>query len=58
MLKLHQIIPIEVIRILAKHNFRLVGSWREFYLLKGNALLIKELPPKITFEGKNREVIV
>ncbi|AMM54036.1 hypothetical protein [Pyrococcus kukulkanii] len=57
MLKLHQIIPMEVIRILAKHNFRLVGPWREFYPLKGNALLIKELPLRITFVRKNRDVI-
>ncbi len=57
MLKLHQIMPKDAIKILSKHGFRLVGPWREYYLLKGNALLIKELPLKITFRGKDRGVV-
>ncbi len=57
MLKLYQIMPKDVIRILSKHGFRLVGPWREYYLLRGNALLIKELPLKITFRGKDRGVV-
>jgi len=31
MLKLHQIIPRETLKILTKHNFQLVGPWREYY---------------------------
>lgn len=57
MLKLHWIMPKEVIRILSKHGFRLVGPWREYYLLRGNALLIRELQLKITFRGKDRGVV-
>ncbi|WP_297468875.1 hypothetical protein [Thermococcus sp.] len=57
MLKLHQIIPKDVIRILSKHGFRLVGPWKEYYQLRGNALLIKELPLKITFRGKDRDIV-
>ncbi|WP_297476379.1 hypothetical protein [Thermococcus sp.] len=57
MLKLYQIMPKDVIRILSKHGFRLVGPWREYYQLRGNALLIKELPLKVTFRGKDRGVV-
>ncbi|WP_297507995.1 hypothetical protein [Thermococcus sp.] len=57
MLKLYQIMPKEVIRILSKHGFRLVGPWKEYYLLRGNALLISELPLKITFRGRDRSVV-
>ena len=57
MLKLHQILPKEALRILAKHGFRLVGPWKEYYLLRGNALLIRELPLKITFRGRDRGVV-
>ncbi len=57
MLKLYQVIPKEALKILTKHGFRLVGPWREYYLLRGNALLIRELPLKITFRGKDRGVV-
>ena len=57
MLKLYQVLPRDVLEILAKHNFRLVGQWREYYLLRGNALLIRELPLKVTFKGKDRSVL-
>jgi len=57
MLKLYQVLPREVLKILARHNFRLVGPWREYYLLRGNALLIRELPLKVTFRGEDRSVL-
>ncbi|NJE49779.1 hypothetical protein [Thermococcus sp. 9N3] len=57
MLKLYHVIPEEVLKILARHNFRLVGPWREYYLLRGNALLIRELPLKVTFRGRERSVL-
>ncbi len=57
MLKLTQILPDEVIKALAKHNFQLVGPWKKYYLLRGNALLIRELPLKITFRGRDKRVI-
>ncbi len=56
-IRLHQVIPKEALKILAKHGFRLVGPWREYYLLRGNALLIRELPLKVTFRGKDRGVV-
>ena len=56
-IRLHHIIPKEALRILAKHGFRLVGPWREYYQLGGNALLIRELPLKITFRGRDRDVV-
>lgn len=58
MLKLSDILPPEVLKILSKHNFRLVGPWREYYLLKGNALMVRELPLKVTFRGGKKEEIV
>ncbi len=57
MLKLNRILPKEVLEVLAKHNFRLVGPWREYYLLRGNVFLIRELPLKITFRGRDRSVL-
>ncbi|WP_048146745.1 hypothetical protein [Pyrococcus abyssi] len=57
MLKLYQIVPMDALKVLAKHKFRLVGPWRDYYLLKGNVFLIRELPLKITFRGKDRDVI-
>ncbi|AAL81294.1 hypothetical protein PFDSM3638_05860 [Pyrococcus furiosus DSM 3638] len=57
MLKLTDIFPLEVLKILSKHNFRLVGPWREYYILKGNALMIRELPLKVTFVGKNKRIV-
>jgi hypothetical protein len=58
MLKLTDIFPSEVLKILAKYSFRLVGPWKEYYLLKGNALMVRELPLRVTFRGKKKEEIV
>lgn len=55
--KLNDIFPQEVLKILSKHSFRLVGPWKEYYLLKGNALMVRELPLKVTFKGMNREIV-
>ncbi|MCD6373835.1 MAG: hypothetical protein J7L37_09925 [Thermococcus sp.] len=55
--KLYQVLPREVLEILARHNFLLVGPRREYYLLRGNALLIRELPLKVTFRGEDRSVL-
>ncbi|WP_457753563.1 hypothetical protein [Thermococcus sp.] len=57
MLKLYQILPREILKILAKYNFRLVGPWREYYLVRGNVFLIRELPLKITFKGRDKRII-
>jgi|GEM_PF-4675371 hypothetical protein len=57
MLKLYHILPREILRILAKYNFRLVGPWKEYYLAKGNVFLIRELPLKIAFKGEDKRII-
>lgn len=57
MLKLSDIIPEEVLKLLAERGFKLEGSWAEYYRLEGNIFKVKHLPLKVEFAGGDTSIV-
>jgi hypothetical protein len=57
MLELSDIIPEEVLKLLAERGFKLEGPWAEYYRLEGNILKVKQLPLKVEFVGNDASIV-
>nr|MDO8079266.1 hypothetical protein [Candidatus Freyarchaeota archaeon] len=57
MLELSEIIPEEVLKLLAERGFRLEGPWAEYYRLGGNVFKVKHLPLKVEFAGSDATIV-
>ena len=57
MLELSEIIPEEVLKILAERGFKLEGPWAEYYRLEGNIFKIKHLPLKVEYVGSDTSIV-
>ncbi|MBS7250179.1 MAG: hypothetical protein KIH08_06260 [Candidatus Freyarchaeota archaeon] len=57
MLKLSDVIPKEVLKILEERGFQLVGPWAEYYQLKGNIFKVSHLPLKVEFTGNDTSIL-
>lgn len=57
MLKLSDIIPEEVLKLLDERGFKLEGPWAEYYRLGGNIFKVKHLPLKVEFVGSDASIL-
>ena len=57
MLKLSDIIPEEVLKLLDERGFKLEGPWAEYYQLGGNIFKVKHLPLKVEFVGSDASIL-
>jgi protein-arginine kinase len=57
MLKLSDVIPQEILKILEDRGFKLVGPWAEYYQLGGNIFKVSHLPLKVEFSGSDASIL-
>lgn len=57
MLKLSDIIPEKILKLLDERGFKLEGPWAEYYKLGGNIFKVKHLPLKVEFVGSDATII-
>jgi hypothetical protein len=57
MLKLSDVIPQEVLKLLDERGFKLEGPWAEYYKLGGNIFKVKHLPLKVEFVGSDASIL-
>ncbi|WXG42364.1 MAG: hypothetical protein WED07_16630 [Candidatus Freyarchaeum deiterrae] len=57
MLKLSEIIPEEVLKLLHEKGFRLEGPWAEYNELEGNIFKVRYLPLKVEFAGSDTTIL-
>ncbi|MHA1209618.1 MAG: hypothetical protein ACTSSA_10845 [Candidatus Freyarchaeota archaeon] len=57
MLKLSDIIPEKVLKLLDERGFKLDGPWAEYYQQKGNIFKVRELPLRVEFVGSDTTIL-
>ena len=57
MLKLSEIIPEKVLKLLDERGFKLDGPWAEYYQQKGNIFKVRELPLRVEFVGSDTTIL-